>query len=837
MATGSTDREIKISVVVDANGAVKALTQLGEKTETFKTQAEGAGEGSGFFATALSSLSSPIGVVTAGLAALGGGFYALNKIIGRGDAFNDAAGAFDELNKKAGTLAGDTLNSLRIASQGTISDLQLMQLANKALTAGLDPTVFDEVVQAARRYADATGTDAVEAISKFTTTITKGSEEQLKQLGIFRDGKIQLDAVTSSTLAQSQAQLGANDALEVVSASFSNLIDGLTSTFESSELVKASTNLLASILSGLSNIVLDLGKFLIQSLDKAFKAVTTSINNFKLGLLTISELSGQLAKGEMPSLEKAIQKISKLRIDPVLDAKNWKNINGEIKKTPPILLDTAESLRKLKTESEKTAPTIKDLVDYLNRLPDEVRALDEAEQSGIISTEQLSIGLDELIKDGTKLGGTFQQVTDAMSAGFERVKKPVDNLSNSIGGLDDSTGILQEILGTLQSESSGGGIGGLFSDLLTGDASDKQKVSDLVSNLTSEGIKAFGATLGPAGAIIGQIVGDAIGKIVGKAAGRAFDHIFGDSEATKERKKLDAYFDNLFNANRISVVVNGQLKRLKELTTASSSFGDPNKGFFDDFNKLSGAAKDAFRAVGIAFGELNGVAASVASSFGAVFATNIGASLNNLQLLVEASGVSFEELGSQIENAFLKGELSITQARLALIGLEKTAQKGIPDAVGAADTAFQNLLDAGLNGGRASVDALRDIVYEAKELGITNFAELRKFIRESGDFSGKEIKALFGALKDIGVSNFDQLTSASLSTIIAVLTQFNSRGGFDEATAKLEDTATAINNVPAEKKVKFIIDVDYTDRAKSTTAQAALANINAPTVKRAEGVR
>jgi hypothetical protein len=342
----------------------------------------------------------------------------------------------------------------------------------------------------------------------------------------------------------------------------------------------------------------------------------------------------------------------------------------------------------------------------------------------------------------------------------------------------------------------------------------------------------YGAT------VQGAAAGRAIGGILGQFAEPISNFLgLSDSKASKERKKLDAYLDDIFNVNRISVLIDGKLRRLRELADGGGLFGSPASNFYDQFNQLEGAAKDAFRAVGVAFGQLAGVSASIGSTFGAVFANNIGPSLNNLQLLVEASGHSFEELGTQIEKAFLNGELSITQARLALIGLEKTAQKGIPDAVGAADTAFQNLIDAGLNGGRASVDALKDLVYEAKELGITNFAELRKFIRESGDFSGKEIKALFGALKDIGVSNFDQLTSASLSTIIAVLTQFNSRGGFDEATAKLEDTATAINNVPAEKKVKFIIDVDYTDRAKSTTAQAALANINAPTVKRAEGVR
>lgn len=842
MATGSSDREIKISVVVDANGAVKALTQLGEKTEEFKAKAEDGGKSSGLFDKAIAAAGTTAGTVGLAIGALGGAFYALNKIIGRGDAFNDVSSAFDELNKKAGALSGDTLQSLRIASQGTIDDLELMKLANKALTAGLDPTVFDEVVQAAKKYADATGTDATEAISKFTTTITKGSEEQLKQLGIFKNGRIELDAVTASTLAQSQAQLGSNDALEVVSASFSNLINGLAATFENSELVKATTSGLATLLQGLASIVLNLGKYLIQSLDRAFKAVTTSIDHFKLGLLTITELSSQLAKGEMPSLEKAIQKISKLKLQPVLDAPTWKKLNDEVKKAPPIILNTAESLRKLKADAEKASPTIKELLDYLKSLPEQVQELDNAQKSGLISSEQLSIGLDELIDKGQKLGGTFEQVTDRMSEGFKESKGYLDQLLSGFksGGFNGSSG-----------GGAGGGFdfGSLFSNLFdTGldavsggsNKTKEEKITDLIVESEKIVASAIGAYYGgPIGAAIGYALGGFFGKIDAKITLFTLDTlgIIGESRASKERKKLREYFKDIFEANGISVVINGEFKKLKELIVAGKDFGNPAKGFFDEFDKLSTKAKEAFKGVGIAFAGIAGAALDIGSTFGAVFANSIGPNLNNLQLLVEQSGVSFENLEESIENAFLNGALAATDARLALIGIQKVAEKGIPDAVGAADTAFQNLIDAGLKGGRISVDALKDIVYEAKEVGITNFSELRKFIRDSGDFSSKEIKALFGALKDIGVSNFDQLTSASLSTIIAVLTQFNSRGGFDEATAKLEDTATAINNVPSEKKVKFIIDVDYTDRAKSVTAQAALANINAPTVKRAEGVR
>src|SRR5205085_2140163 len=97
-----------------------------------------------------------------------------------------------------------------------------------------------------------------------------------------------------------------------------------------------------------------------------------------------------------------------------------------------------------------------------------------------------------------------------------------------------------------------------------------------------------------------------------------------------------------------------------------------------------------FNAVGAAFEQLLGVADDIGGQIGAILANNIGGNLENLQILVQTTGKSFEDLGNAIFDSFFNGNLSITELYANLIAVQDLTTVGIPGAVGAVDQAFQN---------------------------------------------------------------------------------------------------------------------------------------------------
>ena len=88
MATGSTDREIKISVLVDANGAVKVLSQLGDETKKAGKAAEEAAKGFTKFEAGIVSLNQGLELAKKGFSLISNSFNQLSSALSRGDQFN-----------------------------------------------------------------------------------------------------------------------------------------------------------------------------------------------------------------------------------------------------------------------------------------------------------------------------------------------------------------------------------------------------------------------------------------------------------------------------------------------------------------------------------------------------------------------------------------------------------------------------------------------------------------------------------------------------------------------------------------------------------------------------
>jgi hypothetical protein len=292
-------------------------------------------------------------------------------------------------------------------------------------------------------------------------------------------------------------------------------------------------------------------------------------------------------------------------------------------------------------------------------------------------------------------------------------------------------------------------------------------------------------------------VGAAVGSAFGQIIGDALAELGADLPGTKERKNIDKYFSELFDSGRLAVVISGQIKEAVEsgfgayeeqireiaptLTRISDlifegftpfagqvSFG--GEGFFNYFNTLASGVQNAFNGIGLAIGTLQGISVETARLIGVALANNIGGSLQNLQVLVQATGESFDDLANAIVKGFLDAQLTIEEAYNALVQLENLYGVGIPGAVGAYQEAIDNL-NASLKDnapGRYAIDSLRDIGAEGQEAGRT-FEAVISSLATTFEFTAQQQTRLFEALRINGITSLAQLQAASNEQLLAIL--------------------------------------------------------------------
>lgn len=118
------------------------------------------------YATAATVAAGAVAGIAAGVSALGA----------RGADINDLRGNFGQLTSAIGIDSVGALNALRESFAGTVSDAELMKMANQAMAAGLKPTQEEltRLADAARILADRTGTDATTAFHTLAEAMATG---------------------------------------------------------------------------------------------------------------------------------------------------------------------------------------------------------------------------------------------------------------------------------------------------------------------------------------------------------------------------------------------------------------------------------------------------------------------------------------------------------------------------------------------------------------------------------------------------------------------------------------------------------------------------------------
>lgn len=369
-----------------------------------------------------------------GFAAFGGAVAGVVAIINRGQGVSELTAAFNTLSKQAGSLAANEIQQLRAATQGLLSDTELMRASNEALAAGLKPEQFRAVAEAADTLGDAFGKNTKVALDDLTRALVTGQEKLLKQYTIqidnaaaekkFADsigittkhlneaGKLEaariaiLEEVKKKTEQLAGGTDTAGDAVQRIGAAFSNSLDtmsrfineasGVVAVFDAISNAAQRASTLIEAYYGKSN------QALIFQKQERLNLIKSGDQNYMGGLGVDTALFGG-------DLEKKQKEIFELQND----------IDGLIGKSQQ---ERAES-EKVRTEIEKRGQSTEEL---RKKYTDFGKTSEEANKKAEETTKKVTAAQDELkaaILSATD-ANRIQPLADALEKAFAESFSP-----------------------------------------------------------------------------------------------------------------------------------------------------------------------------------------------------------------------------------------------------------------------------------------------------------------------------------------------------------------------------------------------------------------------------
>jgi len=258
------DREVTIKIsaknltTAEFKKVRTGLAGIGSSAKGATTKASGLQRAFSSFGRAapgaLKAVTIGAAAVTGAVAGVAAGIVALGQ---KGAMISDVKSAFDSLSASAGSTGAIMLGALSAGVKGTITNFELMKMANTALGAGLLDSAGDArtMAEGARLLAKRTGTDTAGAFNTLTTAMASGRTAQLKTLGLFVDNKKACEdyakaqgrtyssltdvdraaALQAATLAALRQELASNappladfgELIEQGKVAVKNLVDGL----------------------------------------------------------------------------------------------------------------------------------------------------------------------------------------------------------------------------------------------------------------------------------------------------------------------------------------------------------------------------------------------------------------------------------------------------------------------------------------------------------------------------------------------------------------------------------------------------------------------------------
>jgi hypothetical protein len=255
------------------------------------------------------------------------------------------------------------------------------------------------------------------------------------------------------------------------------------------------------------------------------------------------------------------------------------------------------------------------------------------------------------------------------------------------------------------------------------------------------------------------------------------------------------------------------------VTSADGELFDTTEGFATLFS-LGEDARAMFLDIGAALGTsmfdgLEDFAGSgIIGQIGAMLAESTGGSLNNLQLAFEAMGISAEELGAAMEQAFFVGEISAKEYLSGLNAVGDLMAQGIPGAVGATLEAFTNLQEGGLQSGQIAQDALGDIaaefqeIAEAQGLNANSLDDLGAHLIAAGA-DIEQVTTLMQTLEQQGYLTVEGLANINTFSTAELISALQDAGfAFDEPVQKLDVLNEKLDELE-NRRISTYVDVHF----------------------------
>jgi hypothetical protein len=200
------------------------------------------------------------------------------------------------------------------------------------------------------------------------------------------------------------------------------------------------------------------------------------------------------------------------------------------------------------------------------------------------------------------------------------------------------------------------------------------------------------------------------------------------------------------------------------------------------------------------------------------FAEKFAGNVQLIEKAAEAAGLKFDDMREKALKAFLSGDKSFTEARKML----QDSGKGVAGKDGAVGEVLSRLLSRGENGGIFSIDDLKGLASEARELGAETLDGLFEGLSGQGA-SQKDQQALSIALQNAGITALDQLENISTDVAINVLDIMKQSGAqFSQTSQDLRDIAKQISEIPTAKKVTIELGAYISPEVQATLDKVGL---------------
>ena len=127
------DKEIRIAVVVDSDGAVTKLKNLDSSVKESGDSVEQSAKGFSKFQANLITLNSTLDLAGKGFSLLRSSVGTLFEALDRAGTVEGLQRSFDNLQASIGSLGSEKIAGLQNATKGLVSDFDLLQQANQAV--------------------------------------------------------------------------------------------------------------------------------------------------------------------------------------------------------------------------------------------------------------------------------------------------------------------------------------------------------------------------------------------------------------------------------------------------------------------------------------------------------------------------------------------------------------------------------------------------------------------------------------------------------------------------------------------------------------------------------